>query len=130
MRCFSIKRSLWLILAVLAILMAGCEVDEVFVSGSTSGVTFYFAGRWNGSVATAHGGSTLRLDESQGTIQGVWYSLDGTRTLSGTSNGPAIVLYIQGGDVWHLRLSDDALTGTGHRTGGGEYPVQFKRAGY
>jgi len=128
MCCFYFKRHLGLILAVLAMLMAGCEVDEVFVSSSSSGVTFYFTGRWNGIVATAHGGSTLRLDESQGAINGVWYSPGRTRTLSGTSSGSAVVLYVQGGDVWHLRLSDDILEGTGNRTGGGEYPVQFTRA--
>ena len=130
MRCIGIKQCLWLTAAVLAILMVGCEVDELYVSSSSSGVAFYFAGRWNGVVATAHGGSTLRLDDSHGTINGVWVGPNGTRTLYGTSSGPAVVLTIQGGDVWNLRLSDNTLAGTGSHSGGGEYPVRFTREGY
>jgi hypothetical protein len=109
----------------LALIAAGCEVEELYVGDSSSGVAFYFSGRWIAADSAGHPGSTLNLNESQGTVGGTWYGPAGSRSVWGTSSGSAVVLDIQGGDVWRLTLSSNVLEGTGRRPDGGVYPIRF-----
>ncbi len=116
-----------LLLVASVLMTTGCEVEELYVGGSSSGVSFYFRGNWNGVEATGQSGAALYLEETDRTVHGTWHGPSGVRSVSGTSDGHSLVLYVQGGDVWYLRASGGDLTGTGHRPGGGEYPLRFTR---
>lgn len=111
----------------LALVAAGCEVEELHVGDSSSGVSFHYSGRWGAEDSSGVSGSTLNLSESQGTVGGTWYGPAGSRSVRGASHGSAVVLDVQGGDVWHLTLSSNVLAGTGRRPGGGVYSVRFTR---
>ena len=73
----------------------------------------------------------MKLRENGSSISGTmtWvHSSNDKRSVSGTRSGSSLTLRIGGGDVWHLTVSGNKMTGTGDKAGTDRtYKLSFSR---
>lgn len=137
-----------LVFAAMATLLVSCEpmdaVDPFGLihddddSSSSSSSSSYsggggeksvsVAGVWHGKSATAQVDTTLNLFDNGGSISGSLLWPNDSRSVSGSRSGTAVTLYIGGGDVWHLTISGNHMSGIGDKSGTNRsYNLSFNR---
>ena len=97
-------------------------------SASSSSSSGSLTGSWSGTSATGQVHTSLSLVQSGNSISGslAWPGGD-RRSVSGSRSGSSVTLRIGGGDVWHLTVSGNHMSGTGNKAGGGTYSLSFSR---
>ena len=133
-------KTLSLLLAVLsAAFLVSCEghehesgvITDRIVSSSTDVASASVSGTWTGRSGTGQWKSIMKLRENGPSISGTmsWvHSSNDTRSISGTRSGSSLTLHIGGGDVWHLTVSGNRMTGTGDKAGTNRsYKLSFAR---
>jgi hypothetical protein len=128
-----------LLAAVSAAFLVSCEghehesgvITDRIVSSSTDAHSTSVSGTWTGRSGSGQWKSVMKLNESGGSISGTmtWvHSSNDTRSVSGTRSGSSLTLHIGGGDVWHLTVSGNKMTGTGDKAGTNRsYNLSFSR---
>ena len=77
------------------------------------------SGVWSGHSGSGQWYSVMTLTESDGRIRGSmsWVHNNDTRSVSGSRSGKSVTLHIGGGDVWHLTVKGDRMSGSGDKYG-------------
>lgn len=85
-------------------------------------------GKWSGKSATGQVSTKLSLVESGGSISGSLQWPGDRRSVSGSRSGNSVTLHIGGGDVWHLTVSGNKMSGSGDKAGTDRsYKLSFSR---
>lgn len=88
------------------------------------------SGVWSGRSGSGQWRSVMSLTESGGRIYGSmsWVDNNDTRSVSGSRSGKNVTLYIGGGDVWHLTIKGDKMSGSGDKYGTSRvYALSYSR---
>lgn len=88
------------------------------------------SGVWSGRSGSGQWRSVMTLTESGGRIYGSmsWVDNNDTRSVSGSRSGKNVTLYIGGGDVWHLTIKGDKMSGSGDKYGTSRvYALSYSR---
>ena len=102
-------------------------VSSTFKAGSTSSSV---SGKWTGRSGSGQWKSVMNLRENGRSVSGTmtWVHAGDTRSVSGTRSGSSLTLHIGGGDVWHLTVSGNRMSGKGDKAGTNRsYDLSFSR---
>lgn len=123
--------------AIAVLLLCSCEHDAKDKwedvkdkTGLSSKNDDTVTGLWSGTSGSGMWSTRMTLTENNGTISGTmrWISTGDSRSVGGTRSGKNVTLFIGGGDVWHLKLSGDKMTGSGDKYGTNRtYALSFTR---
>lgn len=97
-------------------------------SSDRGGQSASVAGVWHGVSASSQVSTTLNLSDNGGAISGSLSWPNDRRTVSGSRSGTSVTLHIGGGDVWHLSISGNHMSGRGDKFGTNRsYNLSFNR---
>lgn len=134
------KRIISLGFAAVAALLVSCEPmdavdpfglihdDDESSSSGGGGQSASVAGVWHGISSSSQVSTTLNLSDNGGSISGSLRWPNDRRSVSGSRSGASVTLYIGGGDVWHLTISGNHMSGSGDKFGTTRsYNLSFNR---
>ena len=129
-----------LVFTAVAALLVSCEPmdavdpfglihdDDKSSSSDRGGQSASVAGVWHGVSASSQVSTTLNLSDNGGAISGSLSWPNDRRTVSGSRSGTSVTLHIGGGDVWHLSISGNHMSGRGDKFGTNRsYNLSFNR---